>query len=98
MRVGTTEALQNEVKRVVLSPDALAGSSRPAKLLDVGRRMEPGLAVTLDDAGPWIRKLQTDGVEFTVEDLSLDEIFEAFVIGQVELWPDQRANLKAVVR
>jgi ABC-2 type transport system ATP-binding protein len=97
VRVAKTEALQNEVKRVVLSPDALAGREKPAKLLDVSRRTER-VAVTLDDAGPWIGKLQIDGVDFTVEDLSLDEIFEAFVIGQVELWPDQRANYTAVVR
>jgi ABC-2 type transport system ATP-binding protein len=97
VRVGTTEALQNEVKRIVLSADALTGGEKPAKLLDVAKRTEQ-VAVTLDDAGPWIRKLETDGIDHTVEDLSLDEIFEAFVIGQVELWPDQRANLKAVVK
>jgi len=96
VRVGTTEALQTEVKRVVLSPDALAGSDRPAKLLDVTRRASQ-LAVTLDDAGPWIRKLEMAGIDFAVEDLSLDEIFEAFVIGQVDLWPDQRADYRAVV-
>jgi ABC-2 type transport system ATP-binding protein len=96
VRVGTTDALQNEVKRVVLSPEALAGREKPAKLLDVAKRMEQ-VAVTLDDAGPWIGKLGADGVEHAVEDLSLDEIFEAFVIGQVELWPDPSANHKAVV-
>ncbi|HEX4142155.1 MAG TPA: ABC transporter ATP-binding protein [Pirellulales bacterium] len=96
LRVGTTEALQNEVKRVVASPAALAGREKPAKLLDVTRRRDQ-LAVTLDDAGPWIRKLEAGGIEHAVEDLSLDEIFEAFVIGQSDAWPGQAANHQAVV-
>jgi len=96
VRVGTTENLQNEVKRVFLAPEALAGSLRPAKLLDVSRRAER-VAVTLDDADPWIRQLETGGIDHTVEDLSLDEIFEAFVIGQVDLWPDRWAKHQAVV-
>jgi ABC-2 type transport system ATP-binding protein len=96
VRVGTTEALQDEVKRVVLAPEALAGRPKPTKLLDVTSRADQ-LALTLDDAGPWIGKLRADGVDHAVENLSLDEIFEAFVIGQVELWPDPSANHKAVV-
>jgi ABC-2 type transport system ATP-binding protein len=96
VRVGTTENLQSEVKRVVLSPDALVHRSQPAKLLDVSRRMQR-IAVTLDDCAAWIAELRSDGVDHVVEDLSLDDIFEAFVIGQVELWPGRSPNRSAVV-
>jgi ABC-2 type transport system ATP-binding protein len=96
VRVGPTEDLQREVKRVVLSPEALAGRPKPAKLLDV-RRDAARIAVTLDDSGPWIAGLRADGVEHVVEDLSLDEIFEAFVIGRIDGWPDPFAALNAAV-
>jgi ABC-2 type transport system ATP-binding protein len=96
VRVGTTEHLQSEVKRVVLSPDALVNRSQPAKLLDVSRRTQR-ICVTLDDCAAWIAELRSDGVDHVVEDLSLDDIFEAFVIGQVELWPGRSPNRSAVV-
>jgi ABC-2 type transport system ATP-binding protein len=96
VRVGATEDLQREVKRVVLSSATLAARPKPAKLLDV-REDRSQIAVTLDDAGPWIAALQADGVEYIVEGLSLDEIFEAFVIGRADAWPDPSAALNAVV-
>jgi ABC-2 type transport system ATP-binding protein len=96
VRVGPTEDLQREVKRVVLSPEALAERPKPAKLLDV-KKDRAQIAVTLDDAGPWLAALQADGIEYIVEDLSLDEIFEAFVIGKVDGWPDPAAALNAAV-
>ena len=96
VRVGATEALQSEVKRVVLESEALARRTRPAKLLDVSRKMQL-VAVTLDDSAEWIAALRSDGVEHVVEDLSLDEIFEAYVIGRVDLWPDATTNPAVVV-
>jgi ABC-2 type transport system ATP-binding protein len=91
VRVGTTEALYQDVKRVIVPSDALVGRVKPAKLLDVDRRGDQ-LAVTLDAAADWIGLLERDGVGHAVEDLSLDEIFEAFVIGRVETWPDGAAR------
>lgn len=96
VRVGPTEDLQREVKRVVLSPETLARRPKPAKLLDV-RTDAARIAVTLDDSGPWIAGLRADRVEHVVEDLSLDEIFEAFVIGRVDGWLDPSAALNAAV-
>ena len=87
VRVGPTEELQRDVKRVIASPSALAGRPKPSGLLDV-QASGGRLAVTLDRAAPWLAELNSEGVDFAVEDLSLDEIFEAFVIGQVERWPD----------
>jgi ABC-2 type transport system ATP-binding protein len=96
VRVGYTEDLQREVKRVVLSVEALGGRPKPAKLLDV-RRDGARVAVTLDDSVQWIADLRAGGVEHVVEDLSLDDIFEALVIGKVDGWPGQSPILDAAV-
>jgi len=96
VRAGATEDLQRDVKRVLLSPEGLAGRPRPDRLLDV-RKDAAQVAVTLDDSGPWIDGLRAEGVEHVVEDLSLDEIFEAFVIGRADGWPDPSAALNAAV-
>jgi ABC-2 type transport system ATP-binding protein len=93
VRVGPTEVLQSEIKRILLPADALPALARPAKLLDV-RKDGMQAAVTLDQALGWIAELKADGVPHTVEDLSLDEIFEAFVIGQAEDWPNQQISMK----
>jgi ABC-2 type transport system ATP-binding protein len=96
VRAGRTEDLQREVKRVLLLADALLGRKRPVKLLDVSRKADR-VAVTLDDSVEWIAELGSDGVDHVVEDLNLDDIFEAFVIGKTDLWPDQTANRKTAV-
>jgi ABC-2 type transport system ATP-binding protein len=88
VRMGCTEDLQREIKRVVLSAEALANRPKPEKLLDFAKD-GTNVVVTLDDSARWIADLRTDGVEHVVEDLSLDEIFEAFVIGRVDGWPGQ---------
>jgi ABC-2 type transport system ATP-binding protein len=93
VRTGSTEALHRDVKQVRLATDALRMQARPAKLLDVqidGHRA----AVTVDHAGEWISHLEANGVEHIVEDLSLDEIFEAFVIGRTDAWPGRGVELQ----
>jgi ABC-2 type transport system ATP-binding protein len=85
VRYGSTEELQRDIKRIVLSVEAFAGCPRPAKLLDVSKD-GPRIALTVDDAGTWLAQLQAGGVAHVVEDLSLDEIFEAFVIGWRDGW------------
>jgi ABC-2 type transport system ATP-binding protein len=86
VRMGNTEDLQREIKRVVLPAEAATGCPKPEKLLDV-RNDGSHFLVTLDDSAPWIAALQASGVKHIVDDLSLDEIFEAFVIGKVDSWP-----------
>jgi ABC-2 type transport system ATP-binding protein len=88
IRSGRTEDLQREVKRVVLLADMLAVRPRPEKLLDVAREGDR-VAVTLDNSATWIAQLCSAGIEHVVEDLTLDEIFEAFVIGHREWEPDR---------
>jgi ABC-2 type transport system ATP-binding protein len=96
IRAGATEDLQREVKRVVLPADSLADRPRPAKLLDV-RRDGERVAITVDESAKWINALRSDGVQHVVEDLSLDDIFEAFVIGKPDEWPEPSAERAVIV-
>jgi ABC-2 type transport system ATP-binding protein len=86
VRMGRTEDLQRDVKRVVLPIEAVINRPKPEKLLDI-ERDGASVVVTLDDSAQWIADLRENGVEHVVEDLSLDEIFEAYVIGRVDGWP-----------
>lgn len=95
VRTGRTEDVQREVQRVLVSAAAVADLPAPAKLLDL-RRDGSRIAVTLDNAGLWVNQLRADGVDLVVEDLSLDEIFEAFVIGRPEGWPGHAKSPMAV--
>jgi len=94
IRQGETDVLREEVKQIVLPLEAASAPLRPAKLLDA-RRHDDRLAVVVDGAAEFIRRLETDGVEHTVVSLSLDEIFEAFVIGRPRGWPE--TGVQAVV-
>ena len=96
VRMGCTEDLQREIKRVVLPSEAVAKCRKPAKLLNV-EKDGVNVLVTLDDSARWIADLQADGVEHVVEDLSLDDIFEAFVIGRANSWPGQSHTPVAAV-
>ena len=86
VRSGRTETLQHEIKRVILPLDRMPADDAPPGLLDL-RRDGLRVAVTVDGAEEWIHGLRAAGIEPVVEDLSLDEIFEAFVIGRRESWP-----------
>ncbi len=94
VRVGPTEEVQRLVKRIVLAADALRYVPRPTQLLDV-RNDQSRVAITIDDAPTWIADLQQHGMEYAIDDLSLDEIFEAFVIGNANLWPEQSRSTQA---
>ncbi len=87
IRTGATDQLREEVKQILLPVHAVAGTAKPAGLLDVRRHGER-LAVTVDRAAPFIQELANNGIDFEVVDLNLDEIFEAFVIGRLADWPN----------
>jgi ABC-2 type transport system ATP-binding protein len=87
VRTGTTDRLRDEVKQIVLPFDSLAGTPRPDGLLDV-RRHDDRVAIITDQAGRYIQQLSAGGIDHNVVDLSLDEIFEAYVIGRAHDWPD----------
>jgi ABC-2 type transport system ATP-binding protein len=95
LRTGTTDQLREEVKRIILPIAAVSGIPRPDGLLDV-RRHEQRLVFVTDHAGTYTQQLAARGIDHEVVELSLDEIFEAFVIGRTVDWPDKAARPAAV--
>ncbi len=87
VRTGTTDRLRDDVKQVVLAVDSLAEAPLPEGLLDV-RRHDDRVAIIVDQAGRYIQQLSAGGIDHNVVDLSLDEIFEAYVIGRAHDWPN----------
>jgi ABC-2 type transport system ATP-binding protein len=85
-RHAPTEVLREEIKQIVLPLDAVDSVQPPAGLLDV-RRHDDRIVVTVDRAGPFIEALAANGIDHEVIDLSLDDIFEAIVIGRPQGWP-----------
>ena len=87
VRTGTTDRLRDEVKQVVLAVNSLAEAPPPDGLLDV-RRHDDRVVIITDQAGRYIQQLSVAGIDHHVVDLSLDEIFEAYVIGRAHDWPN----------
>jgi ABC-2 type transport system ATP-binding protein len=93
IRCSPVEDLQRDVKRVIVP--TLASTPPPQKLLDVARDGSRWFVI-VDGAQEWIDHLRASGSEVVVEDLSLDEIFEAFVIGRPD-WPGAPAASESVL-
>jgi ABC-2 type transport system ATP-binding protein len=87
--------LREEVRRIILPIAAVSGIPKPEGLLDV-RRHEHRLAFVTDHAGTYSQQLATAGINHDVVELSLDEIFEAFVIGRTMDWPDKPVSQAAI--
>jgi ABC-2 type transport system ATP-binding protein len=96
VRTETTDALRGDVKRILLPVAAAARGPQPERLLDV-RRYDDRLALVTEQADRYCQRLAAQGIEHEVVDLSLDEIFEAYVIGRRQNWPDQPNRTAATV-
>jgi ABC-2 type transport system ATP-binding protein len=94
VRSGTTDRLRDEVKQIVLPANSLAAAPRPEGLLDV-RRHDDRVAIITDQAGSYLQQLSAVGIDRNVVDLSLDEIFEAYVIGRAHDWPENSQSALA---
>jgi ABC-2 type transport system ATP-binding protein len=95
VRQEKTEVLREDVQRIVLSVEAASRLPRPAKLLDI--RLHGGqVAAIVDDAPALTAALDKQGVAYEAMTMSLDEIFEAFVIGRPAGWPEANAPLVLV--
>jgi len=75
-----TEELRRDVKQIMLARDALTIVDRETILDQRPNGQE--LAIVVEGAAAVIEKLQREGTEHRVVDLNLDEIFEAYVVGQ----------------
>jgi ABC-2 type transport system ATP-binding protein len=86
IRQAETDSLRDDVKQVILPPGAANDMPPPNGLLDV-RQQGDQLAVIVDGAADFIGRLESCQIEHEVVSLSLDEIFEGFVIGRPQGWP-----------
>ena len=64
-------------------------------LLDVLKRHDDRVAIVTDQAGSYLQQLSGVGIDHNVVDLSLDEIFEAYVIGRAHDWPEHSQSALA---
>lgn len=76
-----TEALRDQVKRIVLPRAAYLEFGSALSALDV-RSSGDEIVVAVDNAQAALRTLATSGCPHRVVELNLDEIFEAYVAGQ----------------
>src|SRR5690606_37912127 len=80
-RQAETEALRRHVKQIVLSRDALTTVRSQLSILD--ERADAGrIVVAVERAEQAMQRLGSEGIEFRLVDLNLDEIFEAYVAGK----------------
>ena len=86
VRHGATETLRSEVQRLILPVDVARRRPPPAGLLDV-RRQGNQLEVVIDGMKPFIDELTAAGLSPVTSTMTLDDIFEAFVIGRPQDWP-----------
>jgi len=75
-----TEELRQDVKQIMLGRDALPLVENESILDQRPNGQETAIVVA--DAEAVITKLRSEGTEHRVIDLNLDEIFEAYVVGQ----------------
>ena len=61
------------------------------------RRHDDRFVVTVDRAKAFLEQLAASGIEHEVIDLSLDDIFEAFVIGRPQGWPRPLATVSVSI-
>ena len=95
VRFASTDVLRAEVRQILLDLNAAADLPLPAGLLDV-RRSGNRLLAVVDGAEKFIDQLVVSGVEHEVAELNLHEIFEAFVIGRTQEWPQHGARVAVV--
>ncbi len=94
VRQGPTESLREDVQRLVISAEIVRQRPAPTGLLDV-RRAGEQFEIVIDDAGHFLGELTSQGYAVTASGMTLDDIFEAYVIGRPEKWSDTAIASKA---
>lgn len=88
IRQGPPETLREDVQRMVLPREVVRQRTAPAGLLDArcdGAHWE----VVVDGAPQFVAELAASGHSVRPTAMSLDDIFEAFVIGRPQAWAAQ---------
>jgi len=88
VRQSGTDELRRQVKRLILAPQVFEQIAARLIVLD-GQQSAGEIILTVDNAPDAVSLLHDEDVSHRMEDLSLDEIFEAFVAGR----PNFRLNL-----
>lgn len=97
VRTSPTEELREQVKLVLVERAALSGIEPPNGLLDV-RGDGSRVSLVVDAAPAFVEELSLRSVDHEVVDLTLDEIFAAFVIGRTHEWPAASSALVSADR
>jgi ABC-2 type transport system ATP-binding protein len=87
IRQGPTETLRDEVQRMILPRDVVQRRPPPVGLLDARRQGEQ-FEIVVDGAPRFIEELTSTGLTVEATGMSLDDIFEAFVIGRPQVWSE----------
>ena len=95
VRQSSTDELRDQVKRLILEPDAATRISGDLMILD-SRALSGEVVLVIDNAPQAIPLLREADFTYRLEDLSLDEIFEAFVVGRPESGLNQSRQLHPV--
>ncbi|TWT47140.1 putative ABC transporter ATP-binding protein YxlF [Thalassoglobus neptunius] len=91
VRTAATEDLRRDVKRFTLSPQDLSKVGTQIEVLD-GRLLVNEVSLIVDGAPQAAQLLEQEGISCRISDLNLDEIFEAFVMGDRKIrleWPER---------
>jgi len=84
IRQSGTDELREQVKRLILDPSDFGRIATQLKVLD-GQLSTGEVVLTIDNAPDALALLRSQDVAHRLEDLSLDEIFEAFVAGRPDV-------------
>jgi len=87
VRLEQTDVLRERVQRIVLPIETARLLPRPDGLLDL-RQHADHVEVVVDGIDAFLRDLAQVGIEGEPAELTLDEIFAAFVIGRPKGWPE----------
>lgn len=85
VRQGPTETLRDEVQRMILPQEIVRQRPAPAGLLDARRHGEQ-FEIVVDGASRFSDELASVGHSIQPTAMTLDDIFEAFVIGRPQAW------------
>jgi ABC-2 type transport system ATP-binding protein len=87
VRQGPTETLRDDVQRMILPQEVVRQRPAPKGLLDARRHGEQ-FEVVVDGAPRFIEELTSSGLSVEATGMTLDDIFEAFVIGRPQVWSE----------
>lgn len=87
VRQGPSDVLREEIQRLVIPVDVARNLPAPHGLLDVQRRGNM-VEVVIDGCNQFLQQLTSLGVKLSPSSMTLDDIFEAVVIGQPQAWAE----------